>query len=143
MPTVALSPSARATDDPTSTEEGTETSGPTRSDAASPEPSGSARPSVPSQGGGGSNRGGGAIDEGGAGPILALVESVTDAGIGLEVFGLIEGNQVWFVPAAAVGVPGLLIILWVGLQALGTLVWIPAVRRMRGDEHPRRRRIRA
>ena len=33
-------------------------------------------------------------------------------------------------------VPGILIIVWVALQAIGALAWIPAVRRLRGDEAP-------
>jgi hypothetical protein len=37
-----------------------------------------------------------------------------------------------------VAVPGLLVILWVVLQAMGALAWIPAVRRM-ADESGRRR----
>lgn len=57
--------------------------------------------------------------------------------VGLEVLGLIGDFQVWFVPAAVVGVPGLLVILWVALQAIGALAWIPAVRRLSEEEDPR------
>lgn len=52
------------------------------------------------------------------------------ADVGIELFGLLDGDFVWFVPAASVGVPGLLVIAWVVLQAFGALAWIPAVRRM-------------
>jgi hypothetical protein len=51
---------------------------------------------------------------------------------------MINGPFTWFVPGAAVGVPGLLVILFAALQALGVLAWIPAVRRM-GDDDDRRR----
>lgn len=47
--------------------------------------------------------------------------------------GLLDADFVWFVPAASVGLPGLLVILWVILQAFGALAWIPAVQRM-GEE---------
>jgi hypothetical protein len=32
-----------------------------------------------------------------------------------------------------VSVPGVLLLVWIGLQALGVLAWIPAVRRLRGE----------
>ncbi len=40
----------------------------------------------------------------------------------------------WIVPAATIGVPGLLILIWIGLQAVGAFAWMPAVRRLRGDD---------
>jgi hypothetical protein len=43
------------------------------------------------------------------------------------------------VPAATVGGMGLLVLLFVGLQAGATVVWVPAVRRLRGERRPRRR----
>jgi hypothetical protein len=44
--------------------------------------------------------------------------------------------EIWSVPAATLGVPGILLIVWVALQAVGALAWIPAVKRLRGDEDP-------
>jgi hypothetical protein len=63
-------------------------------------------------------------------------------GLGTEVFALLDGPLVWFVPGAVVGGPGLLILLFIALQAAGAMAWIPAVRRMSGDPIPvgRRRR---
>ena len=63
-------------------------------------------------------------------------------GLGTEVFALLEGPLVWFVPGAVVGGPGLLILLFIALQAAGAIAWIPAVRRMSGEPIPvgRRRR---
>jgi hypothetical protein len=61
-------------------------------------------------------------------------------GVGVDVLGLLNSPFEWFVPGAAVGVPGLLVILFVGLQAVGALAWIPAVRRMGDDDDDRRRR---
>jgi hypothetical protein len=58
------------------------------------------------------------------------------------VLALLEGPLVWFVPGAAVGVPGLLVVLFLVLQAAGALAWIPAVRRMSGDPVPVKRRRR-
>lgn len=37
------------------------------------------------------------------------------------------------VPVAAIAGPGLLLLLWLGLQAIGAAAWLPAVRRLRGD----------
>ena len=63
-------------------------------------------------------------------------------GLGTEVFALLEGPLVWFVPSAVMGGPGLLILLFVALQAGGALAWIPAVRRMSGEPVPIQRRRR-
>jgi hypothetical protein len=52
-------------------------------------------------------------------------------GAGLTV---LDGFDTWSVPAAVVGVPGLLVVLWVALQTVGALAWIPAVRRLRGED---------
>jgi hypothetical protein len=49
---------------------------------------------------------------------------------------VLDGFDTWSVPAAVVGVPGLLVVLWVALQTAGALAWIPAVRRMGGDREP-------
>lgn len=65
---------------------------------------------------------------------LAFDEAELDVGtVGVD---LLAGIEVWSVPAATLGVPGLLLIVWVMLQAAGALAWIPAVRRLRGDEEP-------
>lgn len=50
---------------------------------------------------------------------------------------VLDGFGTWSVPAAVVGVPGLLVVLWVTLQTVGALAWIPAVRRLRGDDRRR------
>ena len=65
-----------------------------------------------------------------------------DLGLGLGGLGIIAGFDTWAVPAATVGGMGLLVLLLVGLQAGATVVWVPAVRRLRGDRRPRRRRRR-
>jgi hypothetical protein len=54
--------------------------------------------------------------------------------IGSLAGALLGGIEIWSIPAATLGVPGVLIIVWVGLQAAGALAWIPAVRRLRSDE---------
>jgi hypothetical protein len=63
-------------------------------------------------------------------------------GVGTEVFGLLQGPLVWFVPGAAVGVPGLFVLLWIALQTAGALAWVPAMRRFGGDATDSRRRRR-
>lgn len=65
-----------------------------------------------------------------------------DLKLNAQLFDLLGSPQVWFVPAAAIGAPGLLVLLWVLLQTVGTLAWIPFVRRMRGQEAERRGRSR-
>ena len=47
---------------------------------------------------------------------------------------LLAGIEIWSVPAATLGVPGILLLAWVVLQAVGALAWIPAVKRLRGEE---------
>jgi hypothetical protein len=53
-----------------------------------------------------------------------------------EGFGGIE----WAVPAFALGVPGLLLILAVTAQGLVSLAWLPMIRRWLGGFGVRRRR---
>jgi hypothetical protein len=57
-----------------------------------------------------------------------------------DLLGLLGEPFEWFVPGAVVGVPGLLVLLFVALQALGVLAWVPAVRRLGGDDRQRRPR---
>ena len=68
----------------------------------------------------------------GQGLVLAHVPDSLGAetGASLELLGLLNGDYMWFVPAASVALPGLLVILWVVLQTIGALAWIPSVRRM-------------
>jgi hypothetical protein len=56
-----------------------------------------------------------------------------DLNLGLGLGDLLGSLDVWAVPAATIGVSGLLVILFVALQAGGTLIWVPAVRRLRGE----------
>jgi hypothetical protein len=71
---------------------------------------------------------------------LAVGEAAGWAGVigEMSLLGLIDGLAVWVIPGAIVGGPGLLVILWVMIQAGVTAAWIPAVKRMRGrdDEEP-------
>jgi Bacterial Ig domain len=66
------------------------------------------------------------------GPSIAIAEPRLDLGsFGVD---LLAGAEIWSVPAATLGVPGVLLLIWVALQAVGALAWIPAVKRLRGDE---------
>jgi hypothetical protein len=84
------------------------------------------------------DRGGGDAGNGASAPVaneaprVAFDEPQLDIG-GLEI-DLLAGIEVWSVPAATLGVPGILLLVWVALQAVGALAWIPAVKRLRGDE---------
>jgi hypothetical protein len=57
-------------------------------------------------------------------------------GDGLSVTngGNLDTAQLWFGPAAVLGGPGLLVLLWVGVEVLAGIAWLPAARRLRGDE---------
>ena len=65
-------------------------------------------------------------------PRVVFEEAQLDLG-SMDV-DLFAGVDVWSVPAATLGVPGILLIGWVALQAVGALAWIPAVKRLSGDE---------
>ena len=78
--------------------------------------------------------GGGSVAEGDGLQTPRLVYDRDRLDLETGAFGILAGFQVWAVPAATVGVPGILVLLWVALQAGGGLAWIPAVRRLRGSE---------
>jgi len=130
-PTPTLPPSATPTPRPSATATST------------PAPTGTPRPGTTPQPGA---IGGTTAPTDGAGPVGRIAELGDAAsgsiGLGNGVFALLDGPLVWFVPGAAVGVPGLLVLLWIGLQAAGALAWIPAVRRMGGAPVATRRRRR-
>lgn len=52
----------------------------------------------------------------------------------LGALGLLASIDLWIVPGLLLGVPGLLVVGFVILQAVGALAWIPAIRRLRGQE---------
>jgi hypothetical protein len=108
---------------------------------STPEPSVSPGPRDESGATGGSPRPEGDAGASASPQTIAFARLASDAGgdarVGLELTGILDADFVWFVPAASVGVPGLLVILWVVLQAFGGLAWIPAVRRMGKEEDPR------
>jgi hypothetical protein len=70
------------------------------------------------------------------GATVSLAFDEAELGVGTVDIDLLAGIDVWSVPAATLGVPGILLIVWVMLQGAGALAWIPAVRRLRGDEEP-------
>jgi len=70
-----------------------------------------------------------------AAPRLGFQPASVD--VELDEMGLLAGAAVWAVPAATLAVPGILLVLFVTLQAAGALAWIPAVRRLSGgDQQP-------
>jgi hypothetical protein len=73
----------------------------------------------------------------GAGLHLAAAAGPTgDAGeVAITGVDLVGGVGTWAIPVATLGLPGLLLAaLWILAQTIGALAWIPAVRRLRGDE---------
>jgi hypothetical protein len=97
------------------------------------DPDGVPAPPPSSGGSGGAGTGSGA-----AAPVAADTPRVAFDGSQLDLgameIDLLAGVEIWSVPAATLGVPGILLIVWVALQAVGALAWIPAVKRLRGDE---------
>ncbi|MGH2428304.1 MAG: hypothetical protein ACRDGV_05380 [Candidatus Limnocylindria bacterium] len=67
-------------------------------------------------------------------PVPVLGEELE---IGLEAFELLNGVEI-FIPGLVVGGPGLLVLLWIALQTIGGVAWMPAVRRLRGGRRARR-----
>jgi hypothetical protein len=89
---------------------------------------------LPSPGGSGGDGPGGIVLARLDAPSVAFDEPRLDLGA-LEI-DLLAGIDVWSVPAATLGVPGILLLVWVALQAVGALAWIPAVKRLRGEDEP-------
>jgi hypothetical protein len=76
------------------------------------------------------------------GGVPAVRLKAEDLKLNTELGAALGASQLWFVPAAAIGAPGLLVLLWVGLQTAATLAWVPFVRRMRGQDDRTRGRSR-
>jgi hypothetical protein len=57
--------------------------------------------------------------------------------LGSSLGDVVGSFDTWAVPAATIGASGLLVILFVALQAGGTLIWVPAMRRLRGERRVR------
>jgi hypothetical protein len=78
----------------------------------------------------------------GGGPALGF-PSIGFDGERLDLSGsaisLLGGIDIWAVPAATIAVPGLLLLLWLALQAIGAMAWLPATRRLQRGSAPARR----
>lgn len=88
--------------------------------APSGDPGAAAPPSDPvavGAGGLGVRTGGGATDQ-----------------LDLPLFGAVGLGELWYVPAVVVAGPGLLVVVWVLLQLAAGAAWLPATRRIRGQE---------
>jgi hypothetical protein len=130
LPTARPTPTATP-DRPTPSPTPTETATPTPAAAAVTEPPATPEPSSPARAIQVAPLGRGGGDDG----------SADDLGMGIDMLGMLESPFDWIVPGAAVGVPGLLVVVFVALQAVGALAWLPAVRRM-GEQDERRGRRR-
>jgi hypothetical protein len=113
------------------------------SPSARPSPAASAGsvPGAPPPSAGGSESGGTPVEIGANGLGLRGVGS-SGGGLQLGGTGGLQLDSLWFVPAAAIGGPGVLVILWMALQVLGGVVWLPAARRVRDDDRRRRAVVR-
>jgi hypothetical protein len=98
----------------------------------------------PGDGPGGSTRGGGAsapiaAATDGTGESRLAIKTVADgqeSQLAVPLLGTLQVGQLWWVPAATIGGPGLLVILWVALQLLAGIAWLPVTRRFRRQEPP-------
>jgi hypothetical protein len=122
LPSASSAPTTRPSDRPAAT-----------SASASPSPGATATP------GGGAGTPSTPADGSGQPSPAAVAPRIPPADAGpVQVSGgtltVLDGFDTWSVPAAVVGVPGLLVVLWVALQTVGALAWIPAVRRLRGED---------
>ncbi|MGZ6256678.1 MAG: hypothetical protein ACXWMB_06645, partial [Candidatus Limnocylindria bacterium] len=101
--------------------------------SATPEPTGS----TSSLGGAGTT----GSNAGSAVGTLTVVRPIDSPGregdLAVGGLGLLGADFVWQVPTAFAA-PGVVIIVWVLLQAFGAFAWIPAVRRMANEEGVRR-----
>ena len=84
---------------------------------------------------------GGGVDSptGVAGPAVShdaprLDFDAAELDIDFESTGLLNGTTVWLVPTATFAIPAVLLLLFVALQAVGALAWVPAVRRLGGRD---------
>lgn len=132
LPSLPSGPSARPTATP---------SGEPRPSAGS-----SSAPASPSPGPSSSATAGGGVTtpptSGGGGPTAPRVPAKPAAvQVGGGSLTVLDGFGTWSVPAAVVGVPGLLVVLWVALQTVGALAWIPAVRGLRGEDRGREPKV--
>ncbi len=76
-----------------------------------------------------------AIGPGGLG--LRTHDAGSKDSLDVQILNGLDLSQLWFVPAAVLGGPGLLVLLWVALQLGAGVIWLPAARRLRGDERRR------
>jgi len=136
LPSLAPSPTSVPTARPSDRQSPRDGPSPSASASASATPSPiSGGPSATSTPG----AGGGRVPSSSHAPRVA--PDPADVRVGSGTLTLLDGIGTWSVPAAVVGVPGLLVVLWVALQTVGALAWIPAVRRLRGEERSTRPRV--
>jgi hypothetical protein len=128
------SPSSEPSPEPSASEGGAEPPSSSSQGGVAPSAPDGTSGAQPQDGDGGSEA---AIAPGTAADALDAARIPIDAGaveLDLGGLGILGGVDVWIVPAATIGVPGLLILIWIGLQAVGAFAWMPAVRRLRGDD---------
>jgi hypothetical protein len=144
-PTVPLPPIGLP-GSPSPTPSGDPTSSTSPSASLSSDPSGTPSPVGPEPGGGaGTTSGSGASPSGpSSGGLDGAPRQVRlqapETGIGLSTLGVLTGLDTWIVPAAVIAGPGLIVLLWIALQAVGAMAWIPATRRLRDGDVSRVRR---
>jgi hypothetical protein len=74
--------------------------------------------------------------------VFRLPAAERDGAIELDPGMVAFGGFEWAVPALVLSVPGLLLLILVGIQAMIGLAWLPIARRWVGQDDPARRRRR-
>ena len=119
---------------------------PSATPAASTGPAASSSSGAGAGPGSGPSAGGGSSGSGAVpvtlGPDGLGVRTTPAGSAGLSVGGLgsIGVFGLWLVPGAVIAGPGLLALIWLAIQVLAGIAWLPAARRVRGQED---RRVRA
>lgn len=129
-----------ATPGPSDSASGASTEGPRPSagagapGSATPTPAGDPSPSSSADAGSGSVQPPAEVPRGELPLWIPGDAEAADVPISLGAWGLVGSIDIWIVPGLILGVPGMLVVAFVMLQAAGALAWIPVVRRLRGEE---------
>jgi hypothetical protein len=90
--------------------------------------------------GGGSSGGGAAPADIGPGGLGGRITPAGSDGLSVGGLGSLDAFGLWLVPGTVIAGPGLLAIIWLLIQVLAGMAWLPAARRLRGREEAKRRR---
>jgi hypothetical protein len=135
-PVPSLGPTSPASPNPTDRASSSESPRPSSNEAANAPASGGANP------GAGPDATSAQPPDPARGALAGLLVDGPALDLGIDTVGLLAGFEIWAVPAAVIGGPGFLVLLWIAIQAAGAMAWVPAARRLRNGDVSRARRRR-